>query len=322
MVSQLMPFRHRYAPEVVTLRRVSQLIVLAEELNFHRAADRLHVSQPALSRSIRKLEAEVGARLVIRTTRSVRLTEVGRLLVTNAGPILTELDSVIEEALDVARAHRSRLRVGFKAGATGRILTPTLKAFEARYPEVEIELRRLAWAEQAEALLSDRVDVAFVWLPAEIAGLAVRVLTSERRCVAVAHDHRLAELTEVSLANLADEPVVTSRSVPADIARWWAAIPRPGGTTPPLGPSVDSVEEMLEVVARGRALCFVAESFEAFYGRPDIRFIPVIDLQSAPVAIAWRADESRPVVSAFREVAMATASHVDLTPSATAVTPT
>jgi DNA-binding transcriptional LysR family regulator len=299
---------------VVTLRRLSQLVVLSEELNFHRAAERLHLGQPALSRSIRQLEREIGGELVTRTTRRVALTPLGERLVAGTRTALAEIDAIVAGVSAAARGAEGPLRVGFKAGASGRLLTPTVKAFRERHPQIELELRRLEWVDQVEALLEDRVDVSFVWLPEDVSGLQVQELGAEERCIGVARDHPLAGRTSVVLSELAHEPVVTSRSVPDRIARWWSAIPRPDGSTPPLGPAVDSVEEMLEVVAQGRALCFVARSFEAFYGRPDVAFVPVVDLDPAPLALTWRTGDQRPAVVAFREVAARTAAASPGTP--------
>jgi len=261
------------------------------------------MTQPALSRSIRQLEQEIGSALVVRTTRNVRLTELGQRLVDQASPLLEQLDDVVSDALGAARERRGQLRVGFKAGAAGRLLTPTVMAFEAENPEVEVELHRLDWVDQIEGLLDDRVDVAFVWLPLPVKGIEIAQLMSEPRYVGVARDHRFATREHLTIDELRDEPVVTARSVPAEIARWWSAIPRPDGSTPPTGATADSVEEMLEIVARGRGTCFVARSFEAFYGRPDVVFIPVLDLEPAPIALAWRAGEQRAIVSAFRDAA-------------------
>ena len=303
----LMPGPHRYAAKVlVNLRRLGQLVVLSEELNFHRTAERLHMTQPALSRSIRQLEQEIGSALVVRTTRHVHLTELGRRLVEQVSPLLEQLDDVVNDAVGAARERRGQLRVGFKAGAAGRLLTPTVMAFEADNPDVEVELHRLDWVDQVDALLGDRVDVAFVWVPSSIKGIELEELMSEPRCVGVARDHRLAAREHLTIDELRDDPVVTARSVPPEIARWWSAIPRPDGSTPPIGATADSVEEMLEIVARGRGTCFVARSFEAFYGRPDVVFIPVLDLEPAPIALAWRAGEQRSVVASFRAAAVKT----------------
>jgi DNA-binding transcriptional LysR family regulator len=301
----------RYPPVVLALRRLSQLVVLSEELNFHRAADRLHLTQPALSRSISHLEQEVGAPLVIRSTRSVQLTEVGRRLVMRAQPLLEELDGVVAEAQQAGRQRNTSLRVGFKAGAAGRLLTPTVKTFETEHPDVEVRLSRLEWSDQVDALLDDRVDVAFVWLPTPFSPIVTEVLMSETRCVGISRDHPLATRDHVTTDELADEPVVTSASVPPEIACWWSAIPRPDGSIPPLGPAVASAEEMLEVVARGRGVCFVARSFDAFYGRPDVVFIPVLDLEPAPIALAWRTGDERSILASFRDTALKTARELD-----------
>jgi DNA-binding transcriptional LysR family regulator len=276
---------------VVEVRRLSQLLVLAEELNFHRAAERLHMSQPALSRSIRNLEIEIGAVVVERTTRSVALTDAGSELVDRSRPLLDNLESVIGA-------------VGFKAGAAGRLLTPVVRAFEEEHAEVEISVRRLAWTDQQPGILERRVDIAFL-VPIEEPDkrLEVHPLMDENRVVGLPLDHRLAARESVSIKDLAEEPVVTSRSVPDEVARWWSALPRPDGSTPPLGPRAESVEEMLEVVAMGHGVCLVSRSVEAFYGRPDLVFVPVSDADKVPIALAWRGDDERPLLREFLAVA-------------------
>jgi DNA-binding transcriptional LysR family regulator len=290
---------------MVELRRLKQLLVLAEELNFHRAAERLHMSQPALSRPIRNLELEVGATLVERTTRAVELTDAGRELVERSRPLMEDLSNVVEDAQRRAGVRRTLLRVGFKAGATGRVMTPVLKAFERQHPEVEVVVRRLGWADQEPALLERRVDVAFL-VPTEALDdrLSARELLRENRVVGLPLGHRLAAREEISISELSDDPIPVSRSVPESVTRWWSAIPRADGPQPPIGPSVDSVEEMLEVVAMGRAICLVSRSVEEYYGRPDVVFVPVVDVPLVPVTLVWRTEDARAVLRAFQDVAV------------------
>ena len=290
----------RYAAVVVELRRLSQLLVLADELNFHRAAARLHMSQPALSRSIRNLELEVGVPLVERSTRTVGLTEAGAQLVESTRPLMGSLTAAVERIQVGFGDQRTTLRVGFKAGTAGGLVTPVVRAFEEANPDVEVVVRRLSWLGQVSALLDRRVDLAFLASIEKLdERLEVHEVGGERRMLVVPLDHPLAGAGSVSIEDVAADPVVVSRSVPAAVGRWWAAIPRPGGADPPMGPAVDSVEEALEAVARGRGVCFVARSVAVFYGRPDVAFLPVEDLEDVPIALAWRRGEEQPAFLDF-----------------------
>jgi len=262
------------------------------------------MSQPALSRSIRNLEIEIGVVVVERTTRSVALTDAGSELVDRSRPLLDSLESAIGDVQQRAGVRRTLLRVGFKAGAAGRLLTPVVRAFEEEHAEVEISVRRLAWTDQQPGILERRVDIAFLVLIEEPdKRLEVHRLMDENRVVGLPLDHRLAARESVSIKDLAEEPVVTSRSVPEEVARWWSALPRSDGSTPPLGPRAESVEEMLEVVATGHGVCLVSRSVEAFYGRPDLVFVPVSDADKVPIALAWRGDDERPLLREFLAVA-------------------
>jgi DNA-binding transcriptional LysR family regulator len=293
---------------MVDVRRLEQLVVLSEELNFRRAAERCRLSQPAFSRSIAQLERQIGAPLVVRTTRSVVMTELGANLVTEARDIISSLDRLLTETKRRALTTGLSLRVGFKSGAAGLLLTPTVKLFEDRFPQSELSLRRLEWAEQIDAVRTGKVDIAFAWWRGSTEGnvdhlLAHLPLVEELRVVGLACDHPLANAAALTLSDLANDPVVVSRSISEESSRWWSALPRPDGAVPPEGPVVESAEEMLEAVARNRGICIVSASVKATYGRPDVRFVPVLDAEPARIALVWRREDERSVLRWFRCVA-------------------
>ncbi len=290
---------------MVEVRRLQQLFVLAEELNFHRAAERLHLSQSALSRSIAKLEREVGAILVDRTTHRVGLTSAGAELVGRSAPLLAELDEVVEMTRRRSLLNRETVRLGFKAGAVGRVLTPTIRLFESLHPGTTIELRRLEWADCLDAVAEHRVDMAFfIRISPEDPTIRVVDILREHRVAVLPADHALATRAGLSIEDLSDLPFAISRSVPDEVARWWSVIPRPDGKPPRPGPTVDSIEELLQVVAAGHGTSIVSRSVAAFYGRPDVVFVPVHGIEPARVGLAWRVCDHRSTLGAIRDAAL------------------
>jgi DNA-binding transcriptional LysR family regulator len=289
---------------MVDPRKLRHFVVLAEELNFGRAAERCHLSQPAFSRSIARLERELGGALVIRTTRRVELTPLGARLSERTGALLESLDAVISDAREQARQQSQVLRVGFKAGAAGLLLTPTLKAFEERFPKIRLQLRRLEWAEQINAVLNTEVDIAFAWWFRDVRGVEHLPLVTESRIAGMALEHPLADRAELVLADLSDHAIVVSRSIAEESARWWSALPRPDGSVPPEGPVVESAEEMMEAVARNRGICLVSASVQATYGRPDVKFVPVVDAEPAQISLVWRQGDHRTPLALFGQIAV------------------
>src|SRR6266498_3542983 len=139
------------------LRKLRYFVAVADRLHFGRAADELHIAQPALSRQIRALEQDLGASLFTRDRHGVALTDAGRQLLADAGPLLASAHAV-RRRVSVA-AHGSRLVVGFR---TGIPVIPATQAFEARHPDVVVDVQRIEWDDQAAMLLDGRVDVGYV----------------------------------------------------------------------------------------------------------------------------------------------------------------
>lgn len=193
------------------MRHLRYFVAVAEALSFRRAAERLRVAQPALSKQIKNLEEEIGAKLLHRNTAGVALTDAGAVLLEDARDILERVDMATSAARDAASGRSGRLTIGNFGVVSASFLPSALAEFRARYPEVEVNLKDMALPDQITALKSGIIQVGFFLdngttkLPAEME--CSEILTA-RISVAVGADHRLARATSISLADLEEETIL------------------------------------------------------------------------------------------------------------------
>ncbi|GHH68652.1 LysR family transcriptional regulator [Kitasatospora indigofera] len=284
------------------LRQLRYLVEIADQGNLGRAAERLFVSQPALSYALRNLESELGLRLFERHSGGVNATAAGLDVVAEARRTLRQADRVTAAAERHLRGETGVLRVGFEASGAGELTTRARAEFARRHPGVRVTPKRFDWSEEAAALRDGRVDVAFVWLPADLTGLHAELVHSEPRVVGLPARHPLAGRAGVGVMEVNDEPLMWTERAPREWVDWWAVNPRPDGSAPRWGPTNDNVEEMLEQVADGAAICFAPASMARYYGRPDLRWVPLTDAEPLRVVLAWVAGADNPLVRGFAEV--------------------
>jgi DNA-binding transcriptional LysR family regulator len=292
-------------PIDLDLRKLRYFVAVAEDLHFGRAAERLYVAQPVLSRQIRKLEDELGADLFVRSSRHVELTEAGRQLLHEARPLLAAADAAARRVRRAAEGVGT-LTVGFFVGDP---ISRVVREFAQARPEITVDVVRIYWSDQTEVLLDGRVDVAFVHLPIDDGGLTtVRLYTSPRMALLPA-DHPLAGQEEVSISDLGDDRVILHRGASPTWEAWHNTDPRPDGRRPRPGPLVSNIEEKLEQVGTGRAISFVpASSLAAVQLPPDVTTVPVIDIAPTEVCLAWKADREPALIDEFVEAAQAAVS--------------
>jgi len=267
----------------VDLRKIRYFVAVAENLHFRKAADELHIAQPALSRSIGVLERELGTQLFVRDKRSVSLTPAGRQLLDDAQPLLAAADATRRRVQRAGRgAHH--LVVGFRAGI---VMTPAVRAFTKKRPDVTVEVQRLEWDEQEEVILSGRVDIAYVREPINERGLRLVPLFAERRLAALPAAHPLAGRASLSTADLAGERHL----------RYLQRAPVPGvpGPQRPLR----SVEEKLEHVAAGHGIIILPLSATQYYTRTDVVYVAVVDAEPDQVYLAIEATRRSKLISGF-----------------------
>jgi DNA-binding transcriptional LysR family regulator len=169
------------------LRLVGYFVVVAEQRHFGRAATALRVAQPSLSRQIRRLEQQLGARLLDRTPQGTRLTEAGEVFLPRAKALLRSAAQATAQAR--AAAQPSRVTIGY---TTGMIVTPAVRELRREHPDADVQVMHLDWNEARDALIDHRVDAVVTRLPFPTDQLHVTILYDEPRVLAVPIDHRLA----------------------------------------------------------------------------------------------------------------------------------
>jgi DNA-binding transcriptional LysR family regulator len=283
----------------VHLRDLRYFVAVAEELSFTAAADRLHLSQPALSKQVRGLESSFRTRLFDRDRRTVRLTAAGQALLGEARSLLGCWDNAQVLVADAAAADTQLLRVGTLT-SIGRDLYPgVVDRFAKLQPEWRVELRSFGWGDPTAGLAERATDAAFLWLPIDAPGIAHQVLVSERRFVALSSKHPLATRQAISFADLMDEPIVALPDSAGPSRSFWLALEERRGREPRIAAEVTSADETFEVVSSGAGVALLAEGNAIIYARPGIACVPVEGLGPARLAVAWRHDDRRHAVSSF-----------------------
>lgn len=279
------------------LRLVRAFVAVAEERHFGRAAERLYVAQPALSRQVRRLERQLGSRLLDRTSRSVALTEAGHRFLVDSKALLAAADVAVSKV-----SGDPTLTVGFMAGLSPG---PAVLDLRARHPDVRVHLRWVDWSDQARWLLEGHGDVLLGRSPIQGAGLQVERLYDEPRVLLLPADHRLADKDRVSILDVAGEPMVRHAGPAAgEWDAYWAVDPRPDGSRAVWGPVVTRPEEKLEHVASGQGLTVLPASTAEILVRPDVRAVPLVDVSPATVVLAWpAAGVSSPLTREFVDLA-------------------
>jgi DNA-binding transcriptional LysR family regulator len=272
------------------LRHLRYFVAVAEMENVTRAALKLHVSQPALSKQIRDLEEELGFSLLERSAKSVRLTAAGQVFLVEARQVLKRADEAVQAARAVADGSGLELHVGYATSPTVRLLPPTLRAFQAEMPKVRVRLHDLSTEDIFARVRDGKLDVAFIVKPgpAMLRGLDFRELARERLCIAVSPNHSFARRHSVNLADVAQEPLIalSEREYP-DYHELLEGLFAKQKVRPRVKEEHDSVSSLIASVEAGNGAAVVAESIDCIAG---LRLKLLTLLPAAPpliVGAAW-----------------------------------
>ena len=278
------------------LRLVRYFLVVAEHLNFARAAKQLRVAQPSLSRQIQRLESAVGVRLLERTSQGSRLTAAGAAFLPRARQLVHSAEQAVLTARAAAPAHT--ITVGY---ADDLLITPAVRDLQNRHPGAHVRTRHLS-SREAGALLDRQIDALVIRAPLPIPAddLAVTTLYTEPLVALVSTAHRFAGKESIDVSDVRSEPLVGCTGMGEDWVGFWRLEPRDGGDPATLGPTLaDTYDDKLEAIAEGTAIAVVPADDRRFTLRPDVVAVPVDGAEPSQVVVAGRAGETNPLVTDF-----------------------
>ncbi|WP_219415506.1 LysR family transcriptional regulator [Pseudonocardia nigra] len=275
----------------VELRHLRALVAIAEEGNLTRAAARLHLTQPALSRTLQQLEAHLRIRLVDRSTHHLELTPAGLVFRDRARAALTAVDA----ALDPDQAATWPLRLGHSWSALGPHTTTLLRRWRQDHPDVPLELLRID--DRSAGLGQGSVDVAVVRERLAIRGVHTERLLAEPRVAAVPADGPLAERATLTLADLAEHPVALNTVSGTTTLDLWPSGARPRATV-----AVANTDDWLAAIAAGRAVGVTTSATTEIHPHPAVAYRPLADAPAVDVHLAWREPPSHPAVGALLDL--------------------
>jgi DNA-binding transcriptional LysR family regulator len=279
-------------------RDLRYFVAVAEDLHFTRAAERLFISQPALSKQIRMLERHLGAPLFDRGRGGVRLTPVGEALLPHARRTLAAWDRGWAEAERAKSRQRSTLVVGMSTSPGRSGLLPAIRSrFTALHPAAAVRLRQVGWDDPTAGLADGSVDVAFVWLPLpDPARYQWIVVAEEQRLVAMPDSHPLASRSVINFADLLDEPFLALPPSAGPLRDYWLAVDARDGRPPRIGAEIASTDETYEALVDGRGVCLLAAGNAPLITLGGVITRPVHGISPSQLALAWHADDTRPLV--------------------------
>ncbi|MER8102915.1 LysR substrate-binding domain-containing protein [Kitasatospora sp. NPDC094016] len=277
------------------LRTLRYFVAVAEELHFGRAATRLHMSQPPLSRAIKQLEKESGALLFARSPAGVTLTPAGAVLLDEARDLLERAERM--RARMAAAAGTATLTVGILGDGTDPGITRLAAAFRRSHPGVEIRVRDTDLTDPTCGLRAALVDVALTRAPFDDTALAVRVLRTDPVGAVLRADDPLARRGRLELADLADRRWF--QFPPGTDPRWQSYW---NGGTPREGPVVRGVQECLQAVLWNSTVGLAPLGHDL---PENLTTVPLADMAPSPVVAAWNDGDTNPLVRSFTEIATA-----------------
>ncbi|WUJ68749.1 LysR family transcriptional regulator [Kribbella soli] len=279
------------------IRELRYFRAVAEDLNITRAAERLGIAQPPLSRAMRQLEHRLGVDLFDRSGQRLELTDAGETLLKESGPVLDALDSAVRRTQRAGQSSRG-LVVTAKPGVATELLHRIVSELRGEFPGIEVVVS--GFGEQADMVRDGRADVALVSRPFDDPGLEMEELYTEPRVAALPAGHELAQRDVLVAEDLAGIPAPRwSRSNVAE-RNYWSARP----DDPVEGPIVQDSSQLLEVVAFGQAVALVPRSMAERNIRPDVVYRPVADVEAYRMFVVWPAGSRSKELARFVEAAI------------------
>lgn len=285
------------------LRHLYYFVAVAEERHFARAAERLHLAPSPLSRQIRQLERELGVQLLERSTRSVALTDAGKVFLDEARRTIAQAEHAARMARQAQRGEVGELHVGFVTAAAFHVLPRLVHAFRERYPRVELVPHNMTISDQVEALRERRLHVGIVREPVDSLPLRIELLQEDPVVAGLPRDHPLARRDSIPLAALkSDRFIFFGRDSSPDFHDLLISLCYRAGFSPVVAQEVQEGMTLLGLVSAGIGVCLVPESYRLVGG--DIVFLPLEgETVRVDYLLAWHPDEASQILRGFLEVA-------------------
>ena len=281
------------------LRHLRYFLAVAEELHFGRAASRIHIAQPPLSKQIQQLEKELGIELFKRTRRSVQLTEAGKVFQREAYKAIECLENGILKAQLASRGEAGWLSIGFIGSSTYNVLPSLLREFRRKYADVDLVLQEIQSSEQNQALREQRIHVSFARFPKMEKGLIFETIYKEHLVVALPASHHLNRKKSLKLSDLANEPFILFPHPPSAHAENTIQIFTNENLSPQIVQTVEEMHTALGLVAAGIGLTLVPSSMQ----NTQRKAIAYLNLAKPEIVLelkmGYREDETSPVLKKF-----------------------
>jgi DNA-binding transcriptional LysR family regulator len=299
-----MPVGHNRGVE---LRHLRYFVAVAEELHFGRAAKRLHVAQPSLSRQVRDLERELGVPLFSRSSRRVALTSAGEAFLVGARLAIVRAGEAVDEARRAHRGEVGRLCLGYVQSATFEALPRLLGAFRAACPDVALEVRAMTTLEQVAALRDRRIHLGLLRPPIDDRGIALQPVSRDRLVAALPGDHPLAGSERVPLAALAGEPfILYARSDGPGVRDAIVGSCLAAGFSPRIVQEAGDTQTIVALVGAGLGISLLISPVPPVRDGTVVYRPLVDDLPPWEMALAWRRDDQSAVLERFLQTTRGT----------------
>jgi DNA-binding transcriptional LysR family regulator len=292
-----------YVVTDLDLRHLRSFLAAAQESSITKAAARQHMTQQGLSQHIQSLERALGVTLLVRTPRGIGLTAAGEELVAGSGVLMSDISDLVDRVRAAATGRAGRIRLVSAAFTITQLSIEIAKSLEATHPGIEVEIATAQRPIEAmRRMLDGAADASIMWLPTGEDRLLAEQIRSDPRVVLLSERHRLAGRRTVTLADLAEDPVVIVDAFASPAALDHRIVdPRPDGRRAVRGPIVQTLEDCLTQIRRGHGVWFAPRAMAEWALCSGVRLIPVEDIEDTPLAVVWSPNAPQDLVTLLIE---------------------
>jgi DNA-binding transcriptional LysR family regulator len=287
----------------IDLQHLQTFLVVVEEMNFGRAAERLHIAQPPLSRQIQRLERNLGVELFFRTKPQIQLTAAGKVLAAEAKKILKQVDLAVQLTQRASRGEIGQIVIGFEGSSLSDIVPLSIKIYREQFPEVKIYVQEMSTTEQLQALQEERIDLGFI-VPQQVnETLIVQTIREESLVVAIAKSHPLATQAEIEIQQLQNEHfLVGFKDFRCGLDAEVIKVCHQAGFSPNVVQVTNEMQLILGFVAAQMGVALLPSSIKNIV-REGVVYLPLVSSTvKIALAIAWRKDTACSTLNNFLKV--------------------